>query len=113
MVKVSRLTVDPDWLSVIRTPLSESTRDKIQQSIIRFFAIADSYRYYDDDGDELDPVWEYTHPRSDCDHSQSEKRPPICDPNDVVSEQDAKDLIRYIEEGKVGVMWQREDAGRN
>jgi hypothetical protein len=59
MVKSSRLDVDPNWrfaISSTATNLPKPVKDTIAQAACNFLPIATSYRYSNDDGNDVDPV---------------------------------------------------------
>jgi hypothetical protein len=111
MVKSSRCDVDPDWrfaVSATATNLPKSVKKDIVQAACNFLTIAISYRYSDGDGNDIDPVWEYQHPRPGCDHSESEYD---CKPEHVVKPEDADELVDYIGAGQLIIIWMRDSHG--
>ena len=111
MVKSSRLDVDPDWrfaISSTTTNLPKPVKDPIVQAACNFLTIATSYRYSDDDGNDVNPVWEYQHPRPSCDHRESDYD---CKPEHVVIPADADELVDYIEGGQLVTIWMRDSCG--
>jgi hypothetical protein len=59
MVKSSRLDVGPDWrlaISSTVTNLPKPVKDLIVQAAYNFLTIAISYRYSDDNGNNVNPV---------------------------------------------------------
>ena len=114
MVKASRCSVDPDWRFAISSKaagLPKSVKDAVIRAAYNFLAIANSYQYEDDDGSsfyEVDPVWEYIHPRPNCNHIQSDYD---CEPKHIVVPADANELVDYIEGGQLVITWMRHDCG--
>lgn len=109
MVKSARCTVDPDWL-LIRSPSSPANRTNIKKLIVKFLIVAESYTYEGEDSKALDPTWEYLHPRTNCDHSQSDGDRGR-NAKDIVVPEDAVELVGYIENGRLSISWQRDSAG--
>jgi hypothetical protein len=59
IVKSSRLDIDPDWrfaISSTTTNLPKPVKDPIVQAACNFLTIATSYRYLDDNSNDIDPV---------------------------------------------------------
>lgn len=110
MVKTARTTADPDWLFRIPSPTSPAARAQLRALITKFLTVADSYKYKARDGTDLDPAWEYRHPRTTCDHSQSEGQQG-CQAEQIVVPEDADTLVRLIKDSRLSIVWQRESAG--
>jgi hypothetical protein len=107
-VKSARCADDPDWVFTYKKSLPPQTQADIRNSFIKFYTIAYSYAYHDDDGNDLDPVWEYQHPRSNCDHSES---PSSCNQKIVVVPEDANNLMDWIGDGTIGIRLLRDKLG--
>jgi hypothetical protein len=69
MVKSARCTEDPEFLFTYSKNLPQATQDAIRACLDKFYSIASSYSYEGINGHALNSVWEYSHPRTNCDHS--------------------------------------------
>jgi hypothetical protein len=107
-VKNARCTGDPAWLFCFKKSLSTRQKNRIRRAIKKFLAVANSYIYEDEHGNDIDPIWFYEHPRADCDHSALDTG---CDMDMVVSPEDANELMDWVQDGTISIEWVRSEEG--